>query len=144
MNGTLDLIIKQASVVLESGILQKDIGIKNRKVVSIEDTLSQPAADVYDASGLHLFPGMIDTHVHFNEPGREEWEGFATGSRMMAAGGTTMFFDMPLNGIPSTTTRGALIEKQRVAAQKSLIDFRLWGGLVPGNEHHLASMAEEG
>ncbi|WP_062514242.1 allantoinase AllB [Halobacillus sp. KGW1] len=144
MNGTLDLIIKQASVVLESGILQKDIGVKNGKVVSIEDTLSQPAADVYDASGLHLFPGMIDTHVHFNEPGREEWEGFTTGSRMMAAGGATMFFDMPLNGIPSTTTRGALIEKQRVAAQKSLIDFRLWGGLVPGNEHHLASMAEEG
>lgn len=91
-----------------------------------------------------MLPGGIDAHVHLNEPGPEKWEGFKTGTTMLAAGGVTTFFDMPLNGSPSTITAGAYSQKERVATEKSLIDFALWGGLVPGNIAHLQSLAEAG
>jgi allantoinase len=123
---------------------EQDIGIREGKIVSLGKNLSGSAAREIDASGLAIFPGVIDSHVHFNEPGRAEWEGFETGSRAAAAGGTTTIFDMPLNAHPPTID-GAAFDAKRVAAEKhSLVDFGLWGGLVPGNIDELETLRDRG
>ncbi len=80
-----------------------------------------------------LLPGLVDTHVHVNEPGRTDWEGFATATRSAAAGGVTTIVDMPLNSIPPTTTIAGLEEKQEVARDQVWVDVGFWGGAVPGN-----------
>lgn len=139
-----DLIVRDGSVVLPDGVKKVDVGIKDGKIAAIAAKLEGEAEHTYNADGSHVFPGMIDVHVHFSEPGREHWEGFTTGSAMMAAGGCTTFFDMPLNGIPSTVNEEALQEKARIGNEKSLVDFGLWGGLVPGNEDDLKPLAESG
>ncbi len=97
-----------------------------------------------DAQDLTIFPGAIDAHVHFNEPGRAEWEGFATGSRAAAAGGTTTIFDMPLNAHPPTIDGPAFDAKRAAAEKNSLVDFGLWGGLVPGNLAQLETLRDRG
>ncbi|MGG4036895.1 allantoinase [Heyndrickxia ginsengihumi] len=140
---TLDFIIENGDIVFEDGVKKAALGIKDGVICDIGDIHSS-ARNRIDASGKMIFPGMIDVHVHFNEPGNEEWEGFKTGSAMLAAGGITTFFDMPLNGSPSTITANAVVEKAQLGKQKSLIDFGLWGGLVPGNECELEDMAKEG
>jgi len=91
-----------------------------------------------------VFPGVIDAHVHFNEPGRTHWEGFATGTAALAAGGTTTFFDMPLNAHPPTLDAESFDLKLKAAQAASLVDFALWGGLVPGNLAQLDELAERG
>ncbi|OWA37312.1 allantoinase [Saccharibacillus sp. O16] len=139
-----DLLIRGGSVVLPTGVTQADLGIVDGKIAAIAAQLEGEAKQEWDASGRHILPGMIDVHVHFSEPGREHWEGFTTGSAMMAAGGCTTFFDMPLNGIPSTVTEEALLEKARLGGEKSVVDFGLWGGLVPGNEDDLEPLAKGG
>jgi allantoinase len=83
-------------------------------------------------------PGIVDTHVHLNEPGRTEWEGFATATAAAAAGGTTTLVDMPLNSIPATTTREALAAKRQAARGQCAVDVGFWGGVVPGNLAELA------
>ncbi|MFV2050220.1 allantoinase AllB, partial [Metabacillus sp. YM-086] len=140
----LDLIIKNGSVVLPSGLEKMDIGIKDGKITEIEKAITKSTLNIWDATNQYIFPGMIDVHVHFSEPGREHWEGFHTGSQMMAAGGCTTYFDMPLNGIPSTVTKEALYEKAKLGNEKSYVDFGLWGGLVPGNESDLEELAHSG
>jgi allantoinase len=85
------------------------------------------------ADGEVLLPGLVDTHVHINEPGRTEWEGFDTGTRAAAAGGVTTLIDMPLNSIPATTTADALARKRDRAAAQAHVDVGFWGGAVPGN-----------
>jgi len=102
------------------------------------------AREEIDARGLHVFPGVIDSHVHFNDPGRAEWEGIDSGSRALAAGGGTMFFDMPLNAHPPTCDTRSFDEKLIVAEEKSVTDFALWGGLVPGNFDKLEQLARRG
>jgi allantoinase len=97
-----------------------------------------------DASGLHVFPGGIDSHVHFNEPGRTEWETIANGSAALAAGGYTSFIDMPLNNLPVTTDGAAFDLKLEAMQRSSLADFGLWGGLVPGNLDRLGELHERG
>lgn len=139
-----DLIVRGGSVVLPTGVAQADIGVVNGKIAAIAAKLEGEAVQEWNANGQHVLPGMIDVHVHFSEPGREHWEGFTTGSAMMAAGGCTTFFDMPLNGIPSTVTEEALLDKARLGNEKSVVDFGLWGGLVPGNEDDLEPLAEGG
>ena len=139
-----DVIIKNGSLVLESGMRKADIGIKDGIIKTIQAGPIGDAALIYDANGQYVFPGMVDAHVHFNDPGREEWEGFKTGSAMLAAGGGTTFFDMPLNGIPSTTNATALVDKAKMGEIRSCVDFGLWGGLVPGNIEKLKSLAESG
>ncbi|MFC7322602.1 allantoinase [Halobacillus campisalis] len=140
----LDTIIKNGHVVLPNGVMKKDIGIKDGKISVIAADIIDNAKHVVRADRQHIFPGMVDVHVHFNEPGREDWEGFTTGSSMMAAGGATTYFDMPLNGVPSTTNQAALLEKAKIGEQKSYVDFGLWGGLVPGNLSDLADLAQSG
>ena len=97
-----------------------------------------------DARGLHLFPGVIDAHVHFNEPGRTEWEGWATGSRALAAGGGTACVEMPLNAHPPTLDGAAFDAKAAAASASSVVDFALWGGLTPDNLDRLEELAERG
>ncbi|MCP3028429.1 allantoinase AllB [Halobacillus sp. A5] len=139
-----DSVIINGSVVFPDGVKRMDIGLKQGKITAITEDLSNSGTYIIDAEGLHIFPGAIDVHVHFNEPGREDWEGFETGSYMMAAGGASTFFDMPLNGIPSTINEQALRGKAEIGEQKSFVDFALWGGLVPGNETELEALADAG
>jgi allantoinase len=137
----LDLLIRGGTVVTHEGETVADIGVADGRVVSFA---AGPAREEIDATGLHIFPGLIDSHVHFNDPGREEWEGIATGSQALAAGGGTMFFDMPLNSSPPTLDAASFDTKLVVAREKSLTDFALWGGLVPWNLDHLEALAERG
>jgi allantoinase len=139
-----DLIIRNGFVVLPQEVQKTDIAIKDGLIAEIGQQLSGISKEEREAEGTYIFPGMIDVHVHFNDPGLDSWEGFDTGSKMMAAGGCTTYFDMPLNGIPSTINQSALVEKVKQAKTKSLVDFGLWGGLVPGNTGELKGLAEHG
>jgi allantoinase len=122
----------------------EDIGISAGKIVARGPNLSGSARTEIDAHNLTIFPGVIDAHVHFNEPGRTEWEGFATGSRAAAAGGTTTIFDMPLNAHPPTIDGPSFDAKRAAAEKNSLVDFGLWGGLVPGNLDQLEVLRDRG
>jgi allantoinase len=106
---------------------------------------SVPAREIVRlAEGEVLLPGLVDTHVHINEPGRTEWEGFDTGTRAAAAGGVTTVIDMPLNSIPATTTVAALTRKRDCAAAQAHIDVGFWGGAVPGNVAQLQGLHAAG
>src|SRR2546421_2965002 len=109
---------------------ERDIGIVNDKFVAIGVNLRGSAREEIDATAMSIFPGVIDAHVHFNEPGRTEWEGFETGSRAAAAGGTTTVFEMPLNAHPPTTNRENFELKRAAAEATSHVDFCLLGGVV--------------
>ncbi len=136
-----DVLVRGGTIVTETGTTPADVGISAGRVVALGPELSGSATSQIDASGLHVFPGVIDAHVHLNEPGRSEWEGFATGTRALAAGGTTTFFDMPLNASPPTLDAASFALKQQAATAHSLVDFALWGGLVPQNLEQLDELA---
>ncbi len=141
-----DLIIKNGTIVTADSIIHGDLAIKDGKImeVSVGKSLEATADKVMDAEGLHILPGLIDTHVHFNEPGRTEWEGLETGSRSLAAGGATTFFDMPLNSTPPTINKANLALKSSAAEEKSIVNPRFWGGLVPENIADLKDLHENG
>jgi allantoinase len=101
-------------------------------------------AAIVDAGDLVVMPGLVDTHVHVNEPGRAEWEGFETATRAAAAGGVTTLLDMPLNSIPATTSVAALHEKARAARGRTWVDVGFIGGVVPGNAAALGALAQAG
>src|SRR5256714_8760876 len=123
---------------------EQDIGISGGKIVAIGASLRGGAREEIDATKLSIFPGVIDAHVHFNEPGRTDWEGFETGSRAAAAGGTTTVFEMPLNAHPPTIDGPSFDAKRAAAEKSSFVDFGLWGGLVPGNLKELQTLRERG
>ncbi len=139
-----DLIVRNGTLVTGDGLQRADLGVAEGRIVAIGPELAGTAAETVDATGLHAFPGVIDAHVHFNEPGRAEWEGFATGTRALAAGGTTTFFDMPLNAHPPTVDAASFDLKVAAARGTARVDFALWGGLVPGNIARLPELAERG
>lgn len=122
---------------------RQDIAIEDGKIAAIGPELPGAAQEI-DARGLHVFPGLIDVHLHFNEPGRTEWEGAATGSRALAAGGGTLFFDMPLNSTPCTVNARAFDQKRAALEASSITDFGLWGGLVPASIPEMAELAARG
>ena len=99
---------------------------------------------IYEASDLIVMPGIVDTHVHINEPGRTEWEGFTTATRAAAAGGVTTLIEMPLNSIPATTSTSAFREKLASAAGKLWVDTGFWGGVIPGNSDELRPLWRDG
>ena len=138
-----DLLIHGATVVSGGSVSRADVAVSG-EIVAVGAALSGAAREEIDATGLHLFPGIIDAHVHFNEPGRAEWEGIETGSKALAAGGGTLFFDMPLNAHPPTIDAESFHQKKALAEKKSYVDFALWGGLVPGNLERLEELAECG
>lgn len=141
-----DVILRNGYIVTEKGVSKGDIAIKGGKIAAISciDQLKGTAADEIDVTDQYILPGLIDTHVHFNEPGRTDWEGFETGSKALAAGGVTTFFDMPLNSHPATINKDAFDLKFSRGLEKSLVNFYLWGGLVPSNINHLQELSECG
>ncbi len=141
---TYDLIIRNGMVVMSTAVIKADIAVSDERIIALAATVDGTSAAEIDAQGLHIFPGVIDAHAHCNEPGRTEWEGFATGTRAMAAGGTTAFFDMPLNAHPPTTDAASFDLKLAAARASSMVDFGLWGGLVPGNVEQLPELAARG
>jgi allantoinase len=139
-----DLIIRNGQVVTANSVTQADIAVADERIAAFAPALEGTAKEEIDAGGLHVFPGVIDAHLHFNEPGRAGWEGFATGTRALAAGGTTTYFDMPLNSHPPTIDAQAFDLKLAAAQAQSLVDFGLWGGLVPGNVDRMEELVERG
>lgn len=140
----IDLLIRGGSVVTPEQVYAADVAVVGEEIVAIGSDLERDAAQIVDASGAFLFPGIIDAHVHFNEPGREHWEGVASGSRALAAGGGTLYFDMPLNSTPPTLDAPNLLRKREIAEAKSVTDFALWGGLTPANLGTMEDLADLG
>ena len=146
---SFDVLIRGATVVgagserrLDVGVL--DVGVLDGLIAALGPELTGPAAEEIDATGLHLLPGVVDAHVHMNEPGRADWEGFQTGTRALAAGGATAAIDMPLNAHPPTVTGAAFDEKRRCLERSALVDMALWGGLVPDGVEAMDELAARG
>nr|WP_263324469.1 allantoinase AllB [Neobacillus sp. Marseille-Q6967] len=142
---TVTKIITNGKIVTRNGIVEGEIEITEGKISLIGCAIPRKDhIEVIDAKGQFILPGMIDTHVHINEPGRTEWEGFKTGSSALAAGGVTTYIDMPLNALPATTTKDALEEKMNLASGKNFIDYAFYGGLTPDSLDHLEELADAG
>ena len=120
------------------------LGVIDGLVAASGPSLAGPAKQVVEVPDGRIVPGWIDAHVHFNEPGRTDWEGLETGSLALAAAGGTTFFDMPLNSTPPVVDAASLDKKRLIAGEKSHLDFALWGGLTPDSLVHLEAMAEGG
>ncbi len=135
------MILRSRRVVTPGGVRAATVHIRGEKIERIGDFAE--SADV-DYADLVIMPGLVDSHVHVNEPGRTEWEGFESATRAAAAGGVTTIVDMPLNSIPPTTSVAALLAKAEAMEGKCRVDVGLWGGAVPGNAPHLKPMLLEG
>jgi allantoinase len=138
-----DLVIRGGRVVTPTGVMVADIAISDGTIATVGPNVGSAAEEI-DASGLHVLPGGIDSHVHFNEPGHTDWETIANGSTALAAGGYSSFVDMPLNSLPVTVDGAAFDKKLAAARSSSMLDFGLWGGLVPGNLDHLDELHTRG
>jgi allantoinase len=140
-----DLIVRGKRIITPEGERPAAIRIRGGVIAGISAYGDIPSGStLYDAGNLAVLPGLVDTHVHINEPGRTEWEGFATTTRAAAAGGVTTLIEMPLNSIPPTTTVNAFHEKLAATAGKLWVDTGFWGGLVPGNTGELCGLWEAG
>src|SRR6201988_2467384 len=143
---TVDLIIRGRTVVSAGALGPASIHVSGEKIVAIrafEDGVEN--CEIVEArDDAIVMPGLVDTHVHINSPGRTEWEGFRTATRAAAAGGVTTLIDMPLNSIPPTTTLANFETKLATARGDCLVDVGFWGGVVPGNTPELARMLEAG
>ncbi|KOV27548.1 allantoicase [Streptomyces sp. XY431] len=128
-------VIRSRRVVLPDGERPADVLVRDGKIerIAAHGTLPADGHRVTDLGGTALLPGLVDTHVHVNEPGRTEWEGFATATRAAAAGGVTTIVDMPLNSVPPTTTLAGLEAKRKTAEGQAWVDLGFWGGAVPDN-----------
>jgi allantoinase len=139
------LVVRGRRVVLPDGTRSATVRVDGGAIVSVDDyDADSGGAAVIDAGDRVVMPGVVDTHVHVNEPGRADWEGFETATRAAAAGGVTTLVDMPLNSIPATTTVGALREKVATARGKCVVDVGFWGGVVPGNGDQLEPLLDAG
>jgi len=136
--------IRSTRVVLPDGVRPAAIHIEDGRIIRIEE-LATPKLGANQASeGWVISPGLVDTHVHVNEPGRTEWEGFDTATRAAAAGGVTTIVDMPLNSIPATTSVAALNAKREAAHGQCHVDVAFWGGVVPGNAGDIDALVDAG
>jgi allantoinase len=145
------MIVRSRRVVLPDGIRSAAIHIRDGRITAVvpnapeaPEALEAPEAPELDFGELVILPGLVDTHVHVNEPGRTAWEGFETATRAAAAGGVTTIVDMPLNSVPVTTSVAGLDAKRRAAMGQCHIDVALWGGVVPGNAVDLEPLARAG
>jgi allantoinase len=142
---TPDLVVRGRQVLTPSGLRAAAVVVADGTIVDVMPFEDAPSASrTIDAGESVVFPGLVDSHVHVNEPGRTDWEGFETATRAAAAGGVTTIVDMPLNCLPPTTTVAALEEKRAVAAAKAHVDVGFWGGAVPGNAGELAGLHQAG
>ncbi len=138
-----DAVVRGGTLISPDGPQRADVAIEDGRVTEVGVDLAGAPVEI-DARGLFVLPGLIDVHLHFNEPGRTDWEGAATGSRALAAGGGTLFFDMPLNSTPCCVNAHEIDRKRAALETASITDFGLWGGLVPGSVREMADMAARG
>ena len=138
-------MIRSSRVVLPDGIVPAAVHISGTEIIGVSnwDEVSEDAA-IVEGGDLLVSPGIVDTHVHCNEPGRTDWEGFETATAAAAAGGVTTLLDMPLNSMPATTSRYGLEEKRRAAEGKCHVNVGFIGGIVPGNADELPRLADGG
>lgn len=140
------LVIRAPRMVTPAGETAASVVVRGDRIVGIESL----HADVPDAEQVHLaddevlLPGLVDSHVHVNDPGRTEWEGFTSATKAAAAGGVTTLVDMPLNSLPPTVDVPALETKRKTAAEQAFVDVGFWGGAVPGNQAELRALHEAG
>jgi allantoinase len=138
------LVIRGRRVVTPSGVRAASVHVERGRIVGVGEWNEATSRPVLDAGDAVVMPGVVDTHVHVNEPGRTEWEGFETATRAAAAGGVTTLLDMPLNSVPATTTVDALEAKRAAARGKTVVNVELIGGVVPGNENDIEPLARAG
>jgi allantoinase len=138
-----DAVVRGGTLISPEGPQRADVAIEDGRVTEVGIDLAGAPVEI-DARGLFVLPGLIDVHLHFNEPGRTQWEGAATGSRALAAGGGTLFFEMPLNSTPCCVNAREVDRKRAALETASITDFGLWGGLVPGSVREMADMAARG
>ncbi|MGH8870640.1 MAG: allantoinase AllB [Acidimicrobiia bacterium] len=132
-------VVRSTRVVIGEEVRPASIRMEQGLIVAIDDG----PADL-DFGDLVIMPGLVDSHVHVNEPGRAGWEGFVTATRAAAAGGTTTIVDMPLNSVPPTVSTDALARKREAAKGKLTVDVAFWGGLIPGSEGEIGPLVKEG
>lgn len=140
-----DLAVRSRRVIVPEGEREAAVLVRSGTITSVVGPGEVPAGvALVDVGSSVIMPGLVDTHVHVNEPGRTEWEGFETATRAAAAGGITTLVDMPLNSIPVTTSVTALEQKRDAARGRVFVDCGFWGGVVPGNAAALRPMCEAG
>lgn len=140
-----DLVVRGRRVALPGGLRPAALAVRGGRVAAVEPfDAALEAVEVVDAGDRVVLPGLVDTHVHVNDPGRAEWEGWETATRAAAAGGVTTIVDMPLNSVPPTTTREGLEAKLRAAEGRCRVDYGLWGGVVPGTHGELEPLLDAG
>jgi allantoinase len=141
-----EVLLRSARVVTPDGERPAAVAVADGRITGVlaHDAPAPATARVVELGELALLPGLVDTHVHVNEPGRTEWEGFATATRAAAAGGVTTIVDMPLNSVPPTVDPDALRVKRKAAEGKVHVDVGFWGGAVPGNLTHLQALHDHG
>jgi len=139
-----DLVIRCSDVVRADGVQRLDIAVDDGRIVELSPSISTAGESEIDARGLMVFPGVIDSHVHLNDPGRADWEGARTGSTALAAGGGTCFIDMPLNASPPTLNGSSFDQKLSALSGAAYTDFALYGGLTPDNLDRMNELAERG
>ena len=145
MKANIDLAIRGRRVLTADGVGAASVQISMGRITRVADWGDiPPDCAVADAGDLLVMPGLVDTHVHVNEPGRTNWEGFETATRAAAAGGISTILDMPLNSVPATTTARALEVKRAAAAGKSSVNVEFIGGVVPGNAGELEGLRDAG
>jgi len=142
----MDLLVKSRRMVLPEGVRPASLHVRDGRIAAVgRHDAALAGARLIDAGDDAVLPGLVDTHVHVNQPGRSEWEGYCTATEAAAAGGITTIVDMPLNSVPVTTTLRALREKQAaLRGERISCDVALWGGVVPGNVAELEPMAQAG
>ncbi|MFQ5777248.1 MAG: allantoinase AllB [Terriglobia bacterium] len=140
-----DLVVRSRRVVTPAGVIAASMHIRDGVITAVGSFEEvPPECAVFEAGDSVVMPGLVDTHVHINEPGRTEWEGFRAATQAAAAGGITTLVEMPLNSIPATTNREAYQAKRQAAQGQCWVDVGFWGGVVPGNRAELRGLYEAG
>ena len=140
-----ELLIRSSRIIAPHGVVNGAIHIRDERIVSVgphQHVASE--CEIVDVGDSIVMPGLVDAHVHVNEPGRTDWEGYASATQAAAAGGVTTLVDMPLNSIPPTTTLRGFETKLAAAEGQCAIDVAFWGGVIPGNLVELAPLHRAG